>query len=322
MDHSKDVMRYLTASGRFAGPLAVEFLAAGEYNENYLVAADGSRYVFRINHGSQLGLANQIEYEFKVLQAVVDSGVTPQPFFCDPRPDGLLGGVLVMAYLPGGPLDYGRDLDQAAEVFARIHALPTAEGLIIQRRPVADIAAESRELFSRQSDHPLRDVRRRLEAYHDRVLRLFEDTRRMMDEEPMVIVNTEVNSGNFLVDDRGTYLVDWEKAVVSQRYQDLGHFLVPTTTLWKTDTVLTEAQKRRFLKTYRMELETLNGSYLPTMEELETKTDILERTILLRALAWCYMAFYEYTRTDRPLKNPDTFAKIRQYLEQSECFLK
>jgi len=48
----------------------------------------------------------------------------------------------------------------------------------------------------------------------------------------------------------------------------------------------------------------------------------MEKTILLRALSWCYMAWYEYTRTARPLRNADTFAKISQYLADIPCILK
>ena len=50
------------------------------------------------------------------------------------------------------------------------------------------------------------------------------------------MVNTELNSGNFLIDPQGvSSLVDWEKPLVSEPGQDLGHFLAPTTTFWKTD---------------------------------------------------------------------------------------
>jgi len=45
-------------------------------------------------------------------------------------------------------------------------------------------------------------------------------------------------------------LVDWEKAVVSYRYQELGHFLVRTTTLWKSDNVYTDKEKRNSLEFY------------------------------------------------------------------------
>ena len=322
MDLSQAVADYLTGQGHFTGPLEVRFLAAGEYNENYLVTnGNGHAFVFRINHGSQLGLDRQIEYEFNVLRAVAPSGVTPRPHFVDPDPPGLPGGVLMMDFLPGGPLDYQRDLDKAAAVFARIHALSPADGLVVQKNPVADIAEESLGLINRHPDHPIPHVRDRLLDYHQTVLDLFELTRDMFETEPLVMVNTEVNSGNFLISELGAYLVDWEKAVVSQRYQDLGHFLVPTTTLWKTDVVLQPEEKRRFLALYKEELETLTGQTAPSLSDLARKTDILERTILLRGLSWCFMAFYEYTQTDRAIRNEDTFAKIRQYLDNIECFL-
>jgi hypothetical protein len=57
------------------------------------------------------------------------------------------------------------------------------------------------------------------------------------------------------------------------------------------------------------------------LNELFEKTKILERTILLRALSWCFMAYYEYTQVERKLRNPDTFEKIRDYLNDIEPLL-
>jgi hypothetical protein len=48
----------------------------------------------------------------------------------------------------------------------------------------------------------------------------------------------------------------------------------------------------------------------------------LEKTIILRALSWCFMAHVEYTRQDRSLKDRTTFNKIQDYMENMECFLK
>ncbi len=320
MDSADRIQTFLQDRKDISGPFAVSFLAAGEYNENYLVQAPDGKYVFRINHGSQLGLENQIGYEFKVLQALSGSGVTPRPFFCEPTPKGFKGGVLMMEFLPGGPLDYDRDLDKAARIFAKVHTLVPDRGMIAQADPVADIAVESLGLINRYPDHPRTDLRRLLLDYHGRVIRLFEETKASFRSEPLVMVNTEVNSGNFLISDQGAYLVDWEKAVVSSRYQDLGHFMVATTTRWKTDKTLTEADKLSFLRTYQEELANLGGN-TPELQELRAKSKILEKTILLRALSWCFMAFQEYTSANRTLNNPDTFAKIQEYLEDTACFL-
>ena len=312
------IRRFLSECGWVDRPEEVSFLAAGEYNANYLVSGTGGRYVLRINHGSQLGLGeDQIAYEYRVLQALSASGVTPQPMACHPHPEPLGGGALLMSFLPGKPLTYRRDLERAAHIFARVHTVHAPEGLVVQADPVRDIARESRGLLNRYPDHPLQKERDHIKAYHDTVIDLADHTRTLFDDETLCIVNTEVNSGNFLISDTGAYLVDWEKAVISYRYQDLGHFIVPTTTLWKSDTVLTPHEKKRFLAAYRQRA-------CPDMDldELITKTQVLEKTILLRALSWCFMAWYEYTQTERPLNNPDTFAKINQYLGDIPWILK
>ena len=146
-------------------------------------------------------------------------------------------------------------------------------------------------------------------------------------DERMCIVNTEVNSGNFITPssvmtpgressgDR-LKLVDWKKAVISCRYQDLGHFLVPTTTLWKSKFRFSADLRRAFLEEY-------HAAARPAvdMDELDRRTDVLERTIVLRALSWCYMAYAEYMDTDRSLRNEDTLERITYYLENASSFM-
>lgn len=311
------IRSFLESSEWVPPPIDVAFLAAGEYNENFLVTDGlGQKAVFRINHGSQLGLDRQIEYEYAVLQAVAPSGVTPQPLHCDPDPEHMDGGVLLMSFLPGRPLDYKKDQHHAAEIFSRIHRLPVSPGLIVQEDPIGDIALESHGLIHRFPDHPLSREKKVLQEYHDTVKRLGEDNADIFKNEPLCMVNTEVNSHNFLITPDKGFLVDWEKAVTSCRYQDLGHFLVPTTTLWKTDHTYTREEKRSFLAAYRSDA----GLDL-TLDEMAQKTALLEKTILLRGLSWCFMAYYEYTRTDRPLTNETTFNKIRQYLNQIDDLL-
>ena len=309
-DIQQRVIDFLETSGWADSTCGVSFLAAGEYNANYRLETPEGHRVLRINHGSQLGLGDdQIAYEYKVLEALADSGVTPKPFACHPDPEALGGGALLMEYLPGIALDYCKDLESAARIFARVHRMPVPEGLIVQADPVMDIAGESIGLIQRFPDHPRTREKAHLLAYYDEVVALAGRTRELFANEELCIVNTEVNSGNFLISDNSACLVDWEKAVVSYRYQDLGHFMVPTTTLWKTDVCLTKDEKRVFLSAYHQ-------TACPEIDfnELVEKTLLMERTILLRALSWCYMAWYEYTQTDRALQNRDTFTKIEQYL--------
>ena len=316
MDKSARVRAYIAEKGWLAGELRCSFLAAGEYNENYRVGSGPDDYVCRINHGTQLALANQIEYEFRVLEAVAPSGVTPRPYRYSLDGGDLGEGVLLMEYLPGRPLDYGRDLAAAARIFARIHALPADQRLIVQADPVRDIAAESLGLIRRYDGDTYRDVRQLLLAYHHTIMALADTAAALYADEPLCMVNTEVNSGNFLIDPQRSALVDWEKAVVSSRYQDLAHFLAPTTTLWKSDHRLQDGQKREFLAAYRQAL----GSDIP-LAELYEKTAMMERVILLRAMSWCYMAWHEYSGSGRALTNDATFRRIVSYLDEARCFL-
>lgn len=328
--------------GWFAGDIQVAFIADGEYNENYCVNHDGCCYVFRINHGTQLGLENQMEYEYRVLQTVAPSGVTPVPIRLIPKRTEFPRGALVMSYIAGVPFNYERDWRKAAGVFAAIHALPPAPDLIHQKNPIADIVAESTGLLNRHSPHPRERTGRLIREYARRISAIGETEDRQMAREGLSIVNSEVNCTNFIspVDDssnvepipggktesahrealavaQGVKLVDWEKAVVSSRYQDLGHFLVPTTTLWKSPYRFDESTRRAFLEEYHR----ISGC-TSSIDELDHRTRVLENTIILRALSWTYMAYYEYTQTDRALKNSDTFERICSYLDDAESFMK
>ena len=315
-DRSTLVHAFLLESG-WRTPTRVRFLAAGEYNENYLVDSSGELTVFRINHGTQLGLQDQIGYEYEVLQQVAPSGVTPIPLeLCRSHPM-VPRGALLMSYLPGRALDYRDDLAGAAECFARIHRIPydaSAGPLIVQENPVEAIVAECRGLLGRCARHPLPEHGEKIRAYLERIDALAAAA--SFGNEPFCIVNTEVNSGNFLVDNGIVRLVDWEKAVASYRYQDLGHFLVPTTTLWKSDFRFDAAGRRRFLSLYHEATEPE-----ATLDEIDERTGVLQRTILLRAFSWVYMAYAEYTRGDRALTNEDTFRTIRRYLDDIDLFL-
>jgi aminoglycoside phosphotransferase (APT) family kinase protein len=317
-DRVEQIQQFLTDSGWISPPFSVTFLAAGEYNANYRVDSDLGPCVLRINHGSQLGLGDdQIAYEYKVLTALADSGVTPKPLSCHPRPEPLGGGALLMTFLPGTPLDYTRDLEKAACILARVHTVPVPDGLIVQPDPVTAIADESHGLLHRFYDHPLKKEQEQILSYYDTVQALAAETRSLFEAEPLCLVNTEVNSGNFLISRQRAYLVDGEKAVVSCRYQDLGHFMVPTTTLWKTDTVLSREDRHRFLSFYHRK-----ACLDIPFDDLVEKSRVMEKTILLRALSWCFMAWYEYTQTNRPIQNPDTFTKIQQYLSDIPWILR
>jgi len=123
-------------------------------------------------------------------------------------------------------------------------------------------------------------------------------------------VNTELNSGNFLINPEGrSYLIDWEKPLLSEPAQDLGHFLAPTTTFWKTDTILKPEQVKNFTDKY---IQAVDGRM--DCSTLQQRLPLFFTVTCLRGVTWCAMAMREYCQPGRALTNRDTFEKLKQYL--------
>ena len=105
--------------------------------------------------------------------------------------------------------------------------------------PIRAILEECEEMFATywNSELGAPDVKNRIRRLLD------EGRKRIQDGGDYTgykcCVNKELNNTNFLVEEEtGTVrLVDWEKPLYSDPAQDLGHFLAPTTTLWKTDVI-------------------------------------------------------------------------------------
>lgn len=303
-------------SEAFLAPLGIpagtelEFsvLGQGEYNLNYVFThpVTEQRCVLRINTGSQMHLSNQIGYEYAALQALAPSGRTPKPVCCYPD-----RGMLVMEWLPGRALDYRTDLDIAARILADIHCTPVPENCTLLRpgHPAKAIYDECLEMVQHYFDWENADP-----AVCDLLRQLIDEIGKLPlrtdSDAPLCMVNTELNSGNFLIDGENSHLVDWEKPLLSEPTQDLGHFLVPTTTFWKTDVILTPAEVKDFTKKY---IAAVAGRM--DCSSLATRLPLYFTVTCLRGVTWCAMAYREYCQPGRELRNEDTFAKIKAYLE-------
>src|SRR5262249_55523977 len=108
------------------------------------------------------------------------------------------------------------------------------------------------------------------------------------------------------------WVIDWEKARISTPSQDLAHFLVITTTLWKQSRayLLSEGDEELFLSTYAAARTQVD---IPL---LRRQVALMKYFIYLRALSWCAMAWVEYQQPGRTIRNADTFAKIEEYLQE------
>lgn len=297
----------------------IQPLGQGEYNMNFLVRQGKTAWVLRFNTGSQIGLSDQeqIAYEYKTLALLEPADVSPIPYFLDNSFRFLPFGILGMSYLPGERLDYHRDLADAARLFARYHQLDIPQEkvhLIREEQPLtltyqrcvrmmqvyldADIADPCVKTYLREVRAWANEARHH-EGYYQ--------------SDPWnCIINTEVNNSNWIINrEKGSlYLVDWEKPLWGDPSQDLSHFRVPTTTLWKTDYRMSADEKKAMMGAYKKEI---NDPHL--RDTIEERTRLRDPFNCLRGVSWCAMAWVQYRRGDHLLQNPDTAAKLSMYVD-------
>lgn len=292
-----------------------EPLAQGEYNRNFLFThpVTGKKLVLRLNFGSQMHLEHQIEYEYQALCLLEGSGRTPKPLYVDGSKETSEQGFLVMEFLPGRALDYRRDLLSAAECLADVHSvrLPEEHGLICPEKPLQAILEECEEMVKTYMDSSMGDLQTKREIR--RLLDLGWKRAGGLGEIPCRrCINTELNSTNFLVNGPGekTFLVDWEKPLYGDPAQDLGHFLAPTTTFWKTDVILSKKEREDFVTEYIR----FAGEKALT-EGIRERTRLYLPVTCLRGITWCAMAWVQYRQPGRTLVNESTRKKLDQYLD-------
>lgn len=295
-----------------ANNLTVSFLAQGECNQNFLITDGTKKFVFRLNYESQMNLPNQIEYEYQALTQLLPSKRTPIPYYLDDSRQSFPQGLLIMEFIAGRPLDYRRDLVEAARIFSDIHQLsiPSNQQLKTEYQLLRERVNECQQLLEPVFKSPHMSLKQ---------LRLFErgldvcqqgigQERLFQEMNCWCINNTEVNSHNFIMGPERGWLIDWEKPVISHPCQDLTQFLVSTTTLWRGNQRLSEGDKQAFIRTYlaRTDIKRL---------ALEEALEVYSPYMMLRALSWSAMAYDQYLSGTKALTNQAIFKKVSQYLE-------
>ena len=284
----------------------IKLLGAGEYNINFTFDEGNLKKVLRINMKSQMNLENQIEYEYETLQLLKDSGVTPKPYDLVTVTNLLPYKYLTMEFLKGRPLNYKTDMYIAAYLLSKVHNTPYGDNnLINATNPFQLMFDECKQMAGEylawdKADDKVSDY---IKSFLDKCLTLIPEKYSIANP---CIINTELNSGNFLIGERkeDSYVIDWEKALIGECEQDLAHFLAPTTTFWKTDIILEKEEIDEFLEEY--------NKYRTFDRER------FERYLIfncLRGVTWCSMAFRQYSENDKMLMDETTFKKIASYIE-------
>lgn len=300
-------------------------LAQGEYNRNFwfIHPETGRKLVLRVNFGSQMHLQDQIGYEYRALKDLQGCGRTPEPLYVDGSLENLDHGVMVMEYLPGEALQYRRkgDLQKAAYILADIHAEPLEhpEQLVRSGQPLKEMLEECEQMQQVYQDSDLgsSEVKALIRECLDRGHRAAEKYE--ADIPYRCCINTELNNTNFLIQPdseevppyEGNYLIDWEKPLYGDPAQDLGHFLAPTTTFWKTDAILTDEEQNAFIDAY---LKAVGDRFCT--DGLRERSRVFSRMTCLRGISWCAMAWVQYRQVEHQgLKNASTAAKLDSYVD-------
>lgn len=281
-------------------------------------------FVLRINRASQINLGHkQIRYEFNALRFLEPSGVTPRVYSCTEQGKYIPYGMLTMEYLPGRPLQYEHDLLLAAHLLARVHTLDATDAPLLRPRyPQRALLEECKRMWNVyerfvlpvsagsgadycNAAHSDRSTAERLALIQSWMKIAAHNAIDTPCARPCVI-NAELNSGNFIINDEApqtrSRIIDWEKPVIADCEQDIAHFLVPTTTNWKTDTILSAAEIRAFLDEYAR-FRAVDTQLLRTYMQLN----------VLRGITWCAMAFVQYSHGEGA-RNVDTWKKIQEFL--------
>lgn len=279
------------------------FFNQGEYNANFLI--EEGKKLLRIALGSQMSLDNQIEYEYKALKGLQSSGVVAEVYNYEPETELLGKGFLVQEYLPGRPLNYTTDLVKAAELLAKVHSVDTDQTphLIRASQPFQVMYDEFLTMFSHYQkwEEAEEKVIRKIEY----LLKNLHDYNLNQPLENACVINTELNSHNFIIGSSASYIIDWEKPLIGEREQDLAHFLAPTTTLWRTDILLSPEQIKDFVKSYN------SFSHIPVNE---LKLQQYLHFTCLRGITWCAMAYRQYIEASKVKSDDRTFEVIKKFI--------
>lgn len=294
----------------------VEPLARGEYNLNYRLVSEDVNLVFRVNVGTQIGRDDQILYEYRALKLLEASGVTPIAYFVDDSRRQFERGISIMEYLPGRPLEYSADMEAAARLFSAVHQVPVADAdnhLIREEAALSLIFEECSGLLETyfRSDLADPDIRKFLLEVREWADGARKQERFFQSDPWNCIVNTEVNSGNFIVnpEKRSIHLVDWEMPRWGDPSTDLCHFCSPLTTLWKTSYRMDGGDKQRFLKIYAAGFEDTH-----LKDTLFERVRLKDPFVYLRGISWSAMGWVAYQTDFAGIRNPETWATLQQYL--------
>ncbi|MGD2186217.1 MAG: phosphotransferase [Desulfobacterales bacterium] len=256
-------------------------MTPGSYNLNYHVKVDQKEFIFRINIEPQSGLANQIEYEFRVLKFLEKHQIAPKTYHFDTSRQNFDFGILIEEYLAGPHLVLEtEDVSKVVDLLARLHAIdPVGTSFVVWQDPLADtleLARNDLNLYKskKAASKKMIKLANNLLAIGEAAVR---NHRHLY--HPDSLNHTDVGCDNFIKTAEGLKLIDWEKPRVDDCTYDMCCFLSEPVEMWCSQKILNSAERANVLNDYAR----LRGK---NAERFVQKVKIREPLISLHWILW------------------------------------
>ena len=233
-----------------ASQIKVDFLARGEYNENYLVEIDKLKFVFRVNLYQQSGLSNQIEYEFRTLRFLEDFGITPRPVFYDDSKRFFKNDIVVYSYVHGRFPGYNKiEVAAIAKTFNLLHSIKVPRSLQFMKR---DFVEGDKEFIQDKFEYyeKICNDKESIDFFKGAIKKFFNRKHRL--KPTWTIIHTDPVPSNMVYNfhEKKVIVIDWEKARVDDPSYDLCLILSPVMA-WNWGKPLNAKLRKCFIENYK-----------------------------------------------------------------------
>lgn len=195
--------------------VVVSFLSGGITNQNYRVDTDGKSFVLRLNGARTelLGIDRRTEYAAQAAAASI--GIAPD-VIAFLEPEGYLITCFIRAHeIPPREMRSPQMLRRVADVLKRVHALPALRGTFSPFQVVRDYDHIARA-------HGITNFPTNYVWLREQM----DEIEQTLARAPMVPVpcHNDLLNGNFLMDEQGIRILDWEYAGMGDPFFDLANF--------------------------------------------------------------------------------------------------
>ena len=233
---------------------SIEDVIISNYNINIVVNLNYEKYLLRINIEQQSGLLNQVEYEYKIHEYLSKYQITPKVYIIDTSKIWIPYDFFIEQYITGEHLNYDNleFLQNAAKILAKLHdiPLPSPNFLIVWKNPLIDLLSELINMHASYKKRPTKN--KKLVKYGNVLLEKLKTIAPLYEHEfkSGSIVHTDVVNDNFICTNDDVRIIDWEKPRIDDPSYDLCVFLGKPSQLWGAKRLMTENEKKIFLREY------------------------------------------------------------------------